>query len=249
MGRMLNRGNALKMGLLTVIGLGILSGLFEASAGMKPQDKTTRTTATGAGRPGSQNDPATTDQLHQAVTYMLDPDAMSRSMVTFVEEQRREVFATSPDAAEDMKKYPGYEDRVRRRIAQEVRGTVLLRIPDLQRQYEGLLRAHLTPDDIKRLLAFESDPISAQFRGPAYAQALEADDSSRADIAERIEARMTPQQRAFTTRFQRSPAGIKVVSLGPQLQAFRNDWIQSVLGEVARRMPAIAESIAQEYKQ
>jgi hypothetical protein len=246
---MLNRRNALKMGLLTFIGLGILSGQLEASAGMKPQNKTTRTTATGAGRTVSPNDPVATDQLHQAVTYMLDPDAMSKSMVTFVEGQRQEVFATSPDAAEDMKKYPGYEDRVRRRIAQEVRGTVLLRIPDLQRQYEGLLRAHLTPDDIKKLLAFESDPISAQLRGPAYTQALEADDSSGTDIVERIEARMTPQQRAFTTRFQRSPAGVKVVSLGPQLQAFRNDWIQKVLDDVARRMPAIAEAIAQEYKQ
>ncbi|RZU35655.1 hypothetical protein [Edaphobacter modestus] len=248
MSRMLDRRNALKMGVLTVIGLGALSGHLEASAGLQSQNKIARTTVTGTGRTTPQAGKTTSNELHQAVAYMLDPDAMSRSMVSFVEEKRQEVFATSQDAAEDMKMYPGFEDRVRRRVAQEVRNTVLQRIPDLQRQYDGLLRPRLTPDDIKRLLAFESDPISAQLRGPAYVQALEADDPSGADISERIVAKMTPQQRAFSARFLRSPAGRKVVALGPQLEALRNDWIRRAVDEVARRMPAIADSIIQQYQ-
>jgi hypothetical protein len=265
MSRMLDRKNAfLKIGLLTASGLGALSRRAEASTGLQSQTKAvvgrwlTRTigvgavllalSAVGTGRAAPPAGQTTSNELHQVAVNMLDPAAMSTSMVSFVEQKRQEVFAHSSDAVEDEKMYPGFNDHVRRRVAQEVRSTVLQRIPHLQRQYEYLLRGHLAPDDIKALLAFQRDPVSAQLRDPAFVQSLETDDPSGADISQRMVARMTPQQRAFSARFLQSPSGRKFIALGPRLEALKDKWMQRVLDEVAQRMPTIGESILQQYQ-
>lgn len=241
-------------GRKTVLGLWVLaisSGGFGLPAKLQAQSASSadgspaRSAESGTGQ--AQAGQAPSDELRQAVVYMLNPDGLAASITSSVEAQRLAFFSTSPRAADLVKKYPGIDDRMRRRFELEARNTAMQEMPKLQRQYENLVSTQLTPDDIKALLEIERDPGLAQLRDPAFIRSLGGDQCA-CDISEQVLAKATPQQRVFLARFMESVPGKKVLAIEPQLEALRTAWMQHVLGMVSQQVPAIADSVVQQYQ-
>lgn len=198
-----------------------------------------------AAEPSSEQ--AASTEVRQVVAYMLDTHSLSTATTTLVTDALTKESAESAEAAEVERMFPGFNGHVQRLVAQDVRSTVSRRIPDLSRQYEAVLLARLTHDDIRAMLAFQRDPISAQLRDPAFIESLKRADSAGAGLAPQMLANMTAQQRAFAARFLQSPSGRKFVKLAPELEALKYQWVQSVINDVARRMPAIGDAVLRQY--
>jgi hypothetical protein len=186
-------------------------------------------------------------ELEQATVNMLDTEAVSRAMTSFVQSELIARAANTRQAAEVERMFPGFNGRVQSRVVQEMRDTILHRIHDLRRQYEDFISATLTREEISELLHFQEDPIFAQLRDHAFAGSFNVEGSNSRDMARQMLAKMLPQQRELTARFLETDAGRKFIALGSQLEAFKSKWEQDVLDEVANRMPAIGDAVIQEY--
>jgi hypothetical protein len=186
-------------------------------------------------------------ELEQATINMLDTAGVSRAMTSFLQSEMIARAANTRQAAEVEQMFPGFNGRVQSRVVQEMRDTILHRIQDLQRQYEDLISTSLTPDDISQLLHFQEDPIFSQLIDRAFADSLNERGSDAVDMIRQMLAKLSPQQRELTARFLGTDAGRKFMALGPQLEALKSKWQQDVFDEVANRMPAIGDSVLQEY--
>jgi hypothetical protein len=186
-------------------------------------------------------------ELEQATKNMLDTAAVSTAMTSFVQNELIARAGNTRQAAEVEREFPGFNGKVRRRVVQEMRDTVLRRIQDLRRQYEDLISTSLTPIDIGELLHFQEDPIFPKLGDNALSESFNAERSNGRDMARQILAKMSPQQRELTARFIETDAGRKFIALGSQLEALRSKWQQDVLDEVANRMPAIGDAVLREY--
>jgi hypothetical protein len=186
-------------------------------------------------------------ELEQATINMLDTAAVSRAMTSFLQSEMIARAANTRQAAEVEQMFPGFNGRVQSRVVQEMRDTILHRIQDLQRQYEDLISTSLTPDDVSQLLHFQEDPIFSQLIDHAFADSLNERGSDAVDMIRQMLAKLSPQQRELTARFLGTDAGRKFMALGPQLEALKSKWQQDVFDEVANRMPAIGDSVLQEY--
>jgi hypothetical protein len=180
---------------------------------------------------------------------MLDTAAVSAAMTSFVQNELIARAANTRQARDVERIFPGFNGRVQSRVAIEMRDTILHRVPDLRHQYEELLRASLTPEDIGALLHFQEDPIFSRLGDRAFAESFNTGGSNGADMARQMLAKMLPQQRELTARFLETDAGRKVIALGSQLEALKSKWQQDVLDEVANRMPAIGDAVLREYDQ
>jgi hypothetical protein len=205
--------------------------------------------AVSAGRGGLAAEREPSNELEQATVNMLDTGAMSAAMTSFVQNELIARAANTRQAADVERIFPGFNFRVQSRVAIEMRDTILHRIQDLRHQYENLLRASLTPEDINALLHFQEDPIFSQLGDRAFAESFNTGGSNGADMARQMLAKMLPQQRELTARFLETDAGRKFIALGSQLEALKSKWQQDVLDEVANRMPAIGDAVLQEYDQ
>ena len=203
--------------------------------------------AVSAGRGGLAAERAASNELEQATVNMLDTAAVSAAMTSFVQNELIARAANTRQARDVERIFPGFNGRVQSRVAVEMRETILRRIQDLRHQYEELLRASLTPEDISELLHFQEDPIFRQFGDHAFAESFNTGSSNSADTARQILAKMLPRQRELTARFLETDAGRKFIALGSQLEAFKSKWQQDVLDEVANKMPAIGDAVLREY--
>jgi hypothetical protein len=202
-----------------------------------------------AERGGLADGRTTSDKLEQVTVNMLDTAAVSTAMTSFVQSELIARAANTRQATQVEQMFPGFNGRVQSRVAVEMRDTILHRIQDLRHQYENLLRASLTPEDISALLRFQEDPIFSQLGDRAFAESFNTGGSNGADMARQMLAKMLPQQRELTTRFLETHAGRKFIAVGSQLEALKSKWQQDVLDEVANRMPAIGDAVLQEYDQ
>jgi hypothetical protein len=202
-----------------------------------------------AGRGGLAAERAASNELEQATINMLDTAAVSAAMTSFVQNELIARAANTRQARDVERIFPGFNGRVQSRVAIEMRDTILHRVPDLRHQYEELLRASLTPEDIGALLHFQEDPIFSRLGDRAFAESFNTGGSNGADMARQMLAKMLPQQRELTARFLETDAGRKVIALGSQLEALKSKWQQDVLDEVANRMPAIGDAVLREYDQ
>jgi len=201
----------------------------------------------GAERGALAAERAVSTELEQVTTNMPDTAAVSTAMTSFVQSELVARAATTRQAAEVERMFPGFNGRVQSRVVQEMRDTTLHRIQDLRRQYADLISTSLTPKDISQLLHFQEDPIFPQLGDHAFAESFNAEGSNGADLARQMLAKMSPQQRELTARFLETDAGRKFIALGSQLEALKSKWQQDVLVEVANRMPAIGDAVLQEY--
>jgi hypothetical protein len=200
--------------------------------------------------PGGLGDERTaSNKLEQVTVNMLDTAAVSTAMTSFVQSELIARAANTRQATQVEQMFPGFNGRVQSRVAVEMRDTILHRIQDLRHQYENLLRASLTPEDISALLHFQEDPIFSQLGDHAFAESFNTGGSNGADVARQMLAKMLPQQRQLTAHFLETDAGRKFIALGSQLEALRSKWQQDVLDEVANRMPAIGDAVLREYDQ
>src|ERR1700722_7533240 len=205
--------------------------------------------AVSAGRGGLADARTASNKLEQVTVNMLDTAAVSTAMTSFVQSELIARAANTRQAAEVERMFPGFNGRVQSRVALEMRDTILHRIQDLRHQYENLLRASLTPEDISALLRFQEDPIFSQLGDRAFAESFKTGGTNGADMARQMLAKMLPQQRELTARFLETDAGRKFIALGSQLEALKSKWQQDVLDEVANRMPAIGDAVLREYDQ
>jgi hypothetical protein len=205
--------------------------------------------AVSPGRGGLAAERAASNELEQVTVNMLDTAAVSAAMTSFVQSELIARAANTRQAAEVERMFPGFNGRVQSRVALEMRDTILHRIQDLRHQYESLLRASLTPEDISALLHFQEDPIFPQLGDHALTESFNTGSSNGADMARQMLAKMLPQQRELTARFLETDAGRKCIALGSQLEALKSKWQQDVLDEVANRMPAIGDVVLREYDQ
>jgi hypothetical protein len=187
------------------------------------------------------------NKLEQVTVNMLDTAAVSTAMTSFVQSELTARAVNTRQAAEVERMFPGFNARVQSRVALELRDTILHRIQDLRHQYENLLRASLTQEDISELLHFQEDPIFPQSGDHTFAKSFNAEGSNSADEARQILAKMLPQQRELTARFLETSSGKKFIALGSQLEELKSKWQQDDLDEVASRMPAIGNAVLQEY--
>jgi hypothetical protein len=202
-----------------------------------------------AERGGLADGRTTSDKLEQVTVNMLDTAAVSKAMTSFVHSELIARAANTRQGTEVERMFPGFNGRVQSRVALEMRDTILHRIQDLRHQYENLLRASLTPEDISELLQFQEDPIFPQLGDHAFFESFNTGGSNGADMARRMLAKMLPQQRELTARFLDTDAGRKFIALGSPLEALKSKWQQDVLDEVANRMPAIGDAVLREYDQ
>jgi hypothetical protein len=205
--------------------------------------------AVSPGRGGLAAERAASNELEQVTVNMLDTAAVSAAMTSFVQNELIARAANTRQARDVERIFPGFNGRVQSRVAIEMRDTILHRVPDLRHQYEELLRASLTPEDISALLHFQEDPIFSQLGDRAFAESFNTGGSNGADMARQMLAKMLPQQRELTARFLETDAGRKFIALGSQLEALKSKWQQDVLDEVANRMPAIGDAVLREYDQ
>jgi hypothetical protein len=205
--------------------------------------------AISAGHRSLAAEQAASNELEHATINMLDTAAVSAAMISFVQSELIARAANTPQAKDVERIFPGFNGRVQSRVAIEMRDTILRRIQDLRHQYEELLRASLTPEDISELLHFPEDPIFSQLGDHAFAESFNTGGSNGADVARQMLAKMLPQQRELTAHFLETDAGRKFIALGSKLEALRSKWQQDVLDEVANRMPAIGDAVLQEYDQ
>jgi hypothetical protein len=201
----------------------------------------------GAQRGALATERAVSTQLEQATVNMLDTAAVSKAMTSFVQSELVARAANTRQAAEVELMFPGFNDRIQRRVGQALRDTILHRIQDLRGQYEDLVGASLTPEEISELLHFQEDPIFPRLGDHAFAESFNAEGSKSADLAGQMLAKMSPQQRELSARFLETNAGKKFIALGSQLEALKSKWQQDVLDEVASNMPAIGDAVLQEY--
>jgi hypothetical protein len=203
--------------------------------------------AVSPGRGGLAAERTASNKLEQVTVNMLDTAAVSTAMTSFVQSELIARAANTRQAAEVERMFPGFNGRVQSRVALEMRDTILHRVQDLRHQYESLLRASLTPEDISELLHFQEDPIFPQLGDHAFAESFNTGGSNGADMARQMLSAMLPQQRELKARFLETDAGRKFIALGSQLEALKSKWQQDVLDEVANRMPAIGDAVLQEY--
>jgi hypothetical protein len=205
--------------------------------------------AIGAGRGGLAAERAGSNELEHATINMLDTEAVSAAMISFVQNELIARAANTPQAKDVERIFPGFNGKVQRMVAIEMRDTIERRVQDLRHQYEELLRASLTPEDISALLRFQEDPIFSQLEDHAFAESLNTGGLNGTDMARQMLAKMLPQQRELTARFLETDAGRKFIAVGSQLEALKSKWQQDVLDEVANRMPAIGDAVLREYDQ
>jgi hypothetical protein len=205
--------------------------------------------AVSAGRGGLADERTASNKLEQVTVNMLDTAAVSTAMTSFVQSELIARAANTRQATEVERMFPGFNGRVQGRVALEMRDTILHRIQDLRHQYENLLRASLTPEDISTLLHFQEDPIFSQLGDHSFAESFNTGGSNSADMARQMLSKMLPQQRELTARFLETDAGRKFIALGSQLEALKSKWQQDILDEVASRMPAIGDAVLREYDQ
>jgi hypothetical protein len=205
--------------------------------------------ALSLGRGGLAAERTTSNKLEQVTLNMLDTAAVSMAMTSFVQSALIARAANTRQAEEVERMFPGFNGRVRSRVAMKLRDTILHRIQDLREQYENLLRASLTPDEISELLQFQEDPIFPQLGVRAFGESLNTGGSNSSDVARRTLSKMLPQQRELTARFLETDAGKKIIAVGPQLEALKSKWQQDVLDEVASTMSAIGDAVLREYDQ
>lgn len=141
-------------------------------------------------------------------------------------------------------RFPGFSARLRHQLGKEVQRTISQRVPGLRDEFEDILGARLTPDDIRTALEFQRDQVVVQLRDSAFVMSLETAGRSDARLSERMSAAMRPDQHAVVERFLRSPCGVKLTR---QMETLKYDWMQAIVSDVSQRLPVIGKEILQKH--
>jgi len=188
--------------------------------------------------------PATSDDLQRVVGHILDLGAMTEAIASILD---KDMTGFANEMLEIESHFPGFTKRLRRRIGQEVRRTISLRVPGLRRDFESFLGSRLTSDDVKAALQFQRHQISMQLRDPAFARLLETEDHGDVGLSERMFARMSPEQHAFVTNFLQSPCGVKLAPLARQMESLKYDWMQAIARDVSQSLPTMGNEILNKH--